>query len=453
MARKHSAAMLWFPIGVFSGTTAFANAGDLFQAEAPLLELLAIGLAATASLFTLFSRDWLQRIHSVLARLGWEASSLGAPARPEGARSFGKSRFPAEIPGAFDDAADISSAIEAHPLRLRDCDPDRWDSFAQHCDSSYRSAHHWLRAWSRKGFLRHEMKLLELFRAGRKIGQCAVGIGAREGLFLDRLQIDPACRDLWSDAMAAVLAELGPRRYVYGWDLNLEASREDDLRTIAGVTVETVCPLTVHAVDFGQWASWSEYWKSTSSNTQRNAKRAEKENVDVVVRQGIASLTHVPAITRLRSAMYQRKGLDFGPAKVLASYVATHVTCRRYSLTAIAYDGATPLAGFSGMEFGPNTYYIDGGSLPANKGAAWLIQMVMLKRAWERSSGRGKFIMGYVDYATHDDAIGGGLIRSRKAVKASDYPTSIVTFAFDKARSSDQPRASAELPGAEISVQ
>jgi hypothetical protein len=274
------------------------------------------------------------------------------------------------------------------------------------------------------------MKLFELFRAGRKIGQCAVGIGAREGLFLDRLQLDPLCRELWADAMAAVLAELGPRRYVYGWDLNFEASREDDLRTIAGVTVETVCPLTVHAVDFAQWASWSEYWKSTSSNTQRNAKRAEKENVEVVVHQGIASLSHVPAITRLRSAMYERKGLDFGPAKVLASYVATHVTCRNYSLTAIAYDAGAPLAGFSGMEFGPNTYYIDGGSLPANKGAAWLIQMVMLKRAWERSSGRGKFIMGYVDYATHDDAVGGGLIRSRKAVKASDYPTSIVTFTF-----------------------
>ena len=95
-------------------------------------------------------------------------------------------------------------------------------------------------------------------------------------------------------------------------------------------------------------------------------------------------MSHVPAITRLRSAMYERKGLDFGPAKVLASYVATHVTCRNYSLTAIAYDAGAPLAGFSGMEFGPNTYYIDGGSLPANKGAAWLIQMVMLKRAWER---------------------------------------------------------------------
>jgi hypothetical protein len=117
---------------------------------------------------------------------------------------------------------------------------------------------------------------------------------------------------------------------------------------------------------------------------------------------------------------------------------------------AIAYDGATALAGFSGMEFGPNTYYIDGGSLACNKGAAWLIQMVMLKRAWERSSGRGKFIMGYVDYATHDDAIGGGLIRSRKAVKADDYPTSIVTFTFDQRSKFNEPRASAVPPDAAI---
>jgi len=451
MARKHSAAMLWLPVGFCSGTEALANAGDLFQAEVPFLELLAIGLAATASLFTLFSREWIQRIQSALARLGWESVSFGTPAPFERAKPFGGSALSARFRTTPDEAAADCETIQARSLRLRDCDPDRWDSFAQHCDASYRSAHSWLRAWSNKGFLRHEMKLLELFHAGRKIGQCAVGIGAREGIFLDRLQLDPACRDLWTEAMAIVLAELGPRQYVYGWDLNLEAPREDDLRSIAGVTVEAVCPLTVHAVDFGRWDSWSEYWKSTSSNTQRNAKRAEKENVEVVVRQGLASLSHVRAITRLRSmyerkGLHERKGLDFGPAKVLASYVATHVTCRTYSLTAIAYDGTTPLAGFSGMEFGANTYYIDGGSAPANKGAAWLIQMVMLKRAWERYSGRGKFIMGYVDYATHDDAVGGGLIRSRKAVKASDHPTSVVTFTFDPQRVSAAPPANPASP-------
>ena len=241
----------------------FSNCWRSVWRPPPLCSPFSRGTGSSASI--LCSPDWDGRLCPLARRPdpnGQNRSAKASSRLTSGARST--------MPRT------TSRQIEARSLRLRDCDPDRWDSFAQRCDASYRSAHHWLRAWSRKGFLRHEMKLFELFRAGRKIGQCAVGIGAREGLFLDRLQLDPLCRELWADAMAAVLAELGPRRYVYGWDLNFEASREDDLRTIAGVTVETVCPLTVHAVDFAQWASWSEYWKSTSSNTQRNAKRPKK---------------------------------------------------------------------------------------------------------------------------------------------------------------------------------
>jgi hypothetical protein len=320
--------------------------------------------------------------------------------------------------------------VRIRVLRLRDCDPIQWDAFAQRCEASHRSAHSWLKAWSGKNLLRHDLKLFELVRDGRKIGQCAVGVGTRETIFLDQLQLEPGNRNLWTEAMAAILEELGPGTFTYGWNLNLEEPREDDLRQIPGVRIVSVCPLTVHAVDFDRWSTWSDYWKSTSTNTQRNAKRAEKENVRVDIQHGIASLSHVRTITRLRSAMYERKGLIFGPARVMASYVATHVTCRSYSLTAVAYDGTNPLAGFSGMEFGARTYYVDGGSVPSNKGAAWLIQMVMLRRAWERHGGTGKFVMGYVDYATHDESIGGGLIRSRKAVRSSDFPTSVVKFSY-----------------------
>jgi hypothetical protein len=82
------------------------------------------------------------------------------------------------------------------------------------------------------------------------------------------------------------------------------------------------------------------------------------------------------------------------------------------------------------MEFGTHTYYLDGGSRPANKGAAWYLQRSMLQRAWERHPGRAIFIMGYVDFGTHDEAVGGGLLRSRKAVRASDYETAVVTFDY-----------------------
>jgi hypothetical protein len=427
MARRHSAGLVLLPVGILSGTAAQASIGDLFQAEAPLLELLAIGLAATASLVTLFWKEWFRRLQAVLARLGIHIGS-----RRQVRRRYSRSAYHGGASSAgLSDDIDAPARIRARVLRLRDCDAAQWDAFAQSCGASYRSAHSWLRAWASKSFLRHDLKLLELSCDGWKIGQCAVGIGRGDGVFLDKLQLAPSASAHWIEAMMAILAALGPRKYVYGWDLNLEEPRENDLRRIPGVRIEAGSPLMVHVVDFSRWATWPEYWKSTSSNTQRNARRAEKENIRVDVHQGIASLAHVPAITRLRSAMYERKGLDFGPAKVLASSVATHVTCRNYSLTAVAYDGDTPVAGFSGMEFGSQTYYIDGGSLTSNKGAAWYVQMAMLRRSWERHSDGAKFVMGYVDYATHDEDIGGGLIRSRKAVRASDFPTSIVTFSFD----------------------
>ena len=38
--------------------------------------------------------------------------------------------------------------------------------------------------------------------------------------------------------------------------------------------------------------------------------------------------------------------------------------------------------------------------------------------------------MGDVDYATHDENIGGGLLRFRQSCRVSAYPTSAVRFAY-----------------------
>ena len=109
-----------------------------------------------------------------------------------------------------------------------------------------------------------------------------------------------------------------------------------------------------------------------------------------------------------------------------------HLAAPQYRLAAIASEGKQPLAGFIGYEFGPHTYYLAGGSRGSNNGAAWYLQKLMLQRAWERSGGCAKFVLGYVDYAIHDEAVGGGLLRSRRSVNASDYETSVVTFRYER---------------------
>jgi hypothetical protein len=432
--------------------------GALIEAEAPLLEMVLVGAAAGVSVAAVWFRQRLSGLRTAFGfgpgaapgRAGSGGDRLGADRRVAERIATERPVAPGRTAGWA--GAEPAPVLDVVRLRLQDCDPDEWDAFAQACGCSFRSGYSWLRAWSLKWRFRYRLHVLELRASGRRIGRCAVGVGARERLFLDRLQLAPDAQamagetaretareharevsaersqELWAEAMAAVLAHLGPGTYRYGWQLNLEPCRAAALHRLAGVAVETVQPLTVQAVDFRQWPSWDAYWKSTSNNTRRNAKRADAEGLRIEVRRGVASLRHAVPLVRLRSLMYERKGIRFQAARVLASYVAAYLASPRYTLTSIVADDTQALAGFSGMEFGPHTYYIDGGSRPANKGAAWALQRSMLQRAWERHPGQATFVMGYVDYATHDDAVGGGLLRSRKAVRASDYNTSVVTF-------------------------
>ena len=92
-------------------------------------------------------------------------------------------------------------------------------------------------------------------------------------------------------------------------------------------------------------------------------------------------------------------------------------------------NGRKVLAAFFGATFGEMTYYFDGASRRRNGGASWRLVLEMMRRAYQQAP-KGKFVMGYVDYAIHDKALSDGLIWSRTACRASEYPTSIVTFQY-----------------------
>jgi hypothetical protein len=410
-------------IALIISTSVRASIVGVIEAEMPLLEMLLVGTAAGASLAVLWCR---QRISTL--RTAFEMSM--GPVLHVGRNDRARSAPAAGWVGSTRVEAHADRRLSATSLRLSECDPKEWDAFAQACHASYRSAHPWLKAWALKRRFQYQLKLVELRNSGRRVGQCAVAFSSTERIFLDRLQLSPDADIDWADAMATVLAELGPGYYRYGWHLNLEQSREQDLRRIPGTEVESVQPLTVHAVDFRQWESWDAYWKSTSNNTRRNAKKADAEGLKIEVLQGLSSLRHVAPLVRLRSLMYERKGIQFRSLKVLAGSIVSFLASPKYNVTALVCDDEQPLAGFSGMEFGTHTYYLDGGSRPANKGAAWYLQRAMLQRAWERHPREATFIMGYVDFAIHDEAVGGGLLRSRKAVRAADFETSVVSFSF-----------------------
>jgi len=145
------------------------------------------------------------------------------------------------------------------------------------------------------------------------------------------------------------------------------------------------------------------------------------------VRQGLATLLDTPALTGLHHGMASRKRITASLARILSRFLLRTVAMRKYAITAVAIADGQALAAFSGIEFGKNMYYLTGGSEADNGGAAWHLMLMVIRRAYDRTHGSGKFLMGI---AQNGGPGWEGLARSREQCRATDFPTSIVTFTY-----------------------
>jgi len=341
--------------------------------------------------------------------------------------------LPVLVAGSRGPAVSITISEAVH----RANEPDAWDDFAQGCAASYECAHTYLRTYARKNRLR--LRLFEIFvqedGPPQKIGQCAVGVGRVTSVFIGELQLLEQYSRFWTLAMTELLGHLGPGHYSYGSVQSIEKSREEELKQISAVTIESVRPLEVHAVDFSRWPTWDDYWHAISTNGRRNARHAELfiPDLSIAIHQGRRAAYDIPTLLRLRAAMYRRKGLALGAWRALRAGLgglSMILTCPQYVFTAVVSGQHRALGAIFGIEFGPHVYYANGGSQPDNGGAAWYLTLSILRRTYERNPRTAKFIMGYVDYATHDEKISGGLLRYRRSCRVSAYPTSAVRFAY-----------------------
>jgi hypothetical protein len=256
-----------------------------------------------------------------------------------------------------------------------------------------------------------------------KIGQCAISCG-RTRQFIGGLQLLPGFEDDWKPTMTAVLQALGPGRYQYGSTWDVESRRDRELRELDGVTIEHVEAHVMQAVDFSRWANWDAYLHDVSNNARRNARRATQSLPDLTltVDLGLRTAGKVPMLTQLRGLMFRRKSLEFNFGREWLRSMLRAILWRRHAIIAAARTHDETLAMVSCIEFGANTFYLEGASRPTNGGAAWHLMLSMLKRAFDRDPA-GKFVMGVVV----DDA---DLSRSREQCRVSAYPISTITFTY-----------------------
>lgn len=317
----------------------------------------------------------------------------------------------------------------------RNVDVAEWDRFAARCGASFRCARRALALWQLDQHLPYRIRLFEIhdLRGGQrhKIGQCAVGIGLKQRIFADSLQLLPEERALWPQAMQAVLQALGPGLYRYGSQWSLEAPREADLASLPGIQVEAVEAITVHAVSFQDWASWEAYTRGLSNNARRNAKRGQEQFPDltVEVRQGRETLRSWPALQALKAMLAERKSLDFRMPRHFLRFLMRLLALGKGNFTAVARGGGQDMAAFAGIDFGPNTYFLESGARDTRNGTGWHLMLTMLKRAYNRAP-TGHFVMGAQFASQPCDE---GLTFSRRQCRASFLPTSEVVFRYDPA--------------------
>lgn len=328
------------------------------------------------------------------------------------------------------------AAVTAREVRVAQGERASWDAFAMRCNVSVRSADAHCLAWKLKRLGRHRLRRFEVNEvergARKKIAQCAVSFGrSGDAVFLDQIALLPGHEDQWPAVMAAILKCGGPAKYHYGWELNIETPREGDLAKLPGVSVEKVTPLAVQAIEFAQWDSWDSFMRGMRKGARQSAQFARRDIPDLGFQTfwGRSGLRAIPTLVSLRLGLSSRKDLGLRAARLVASYLSWMLICPKLTVTRLANGGGRPLAAYLGIEFGRNTYYWESASVPNNHGAQWALLISAIKEAYERDP-RGRFVMGYVNYALYDEKVGGGLVRSREAVRAVDFATSVVVFRY-----------------------
>ena len=86
------------------------------------------------------------------------------------------------------------------------------------------------------------------------------------------------------------------------------------------------------------------------------------------------------------------------------------------------------------VEFGRTTEYRSGGAILEAAGSSWALMFNVLRRAYERHPS-GKFVMGWRGAAAKESD--GGLIRSRRAVRADELRSAVVRFHYSARRAQD----------------
>jgi len=305
-----------------------------------------------------------------------------------------------------------------------------WDRFAELCGGSYRCAYY--AAYLAPGWRVRRFEILQLSgNQSRKIGQCAVTLSGPIRIFADQLQLLSGFQIYWEPAMNMILKALGPGRYQYGSEWCTEPPRDNELARLINIQLEDVRLAYLQAIEFERWKSWDEYWSSVSSNIRRNYQKALSENADLELnlKCELSLLRVLPTLYRLKELTLQKKQLGGSVIRSVKSAIRTTFLFK--ITTAMVCLKNSKVVGFSTCLFyGQHAFYLEGGATRDVPGSGWYVLASTIRYAFERSQGKGLFVMGPVEEKTMQKPEWQGLARSRQQCRVTDRPVATIRFHY-----------------------
>jgi hypothetical protein len=296
--------------------------------------------------------------------------------------------------------------------------PREWDNFVLASGGSFLGSWGVLRA--RRLF--DSVKLLEFHAdngvVAQKVGQCAVIVRRGKVIFLDRICLKPTYEHLWGRCFRLVTQGFRAKTYHYGSHWNLE--QRSEISALDGCAAEAMLDDQFHIdlIDFRDWTDFEAYFRSVSENVRRDYRKAKSTEARVETRRGLAALRDVFALVRLRAEVKRKNHVRSSFFADYFVHVAKLAVLRQSGfITTVRMDGICYSA-FFGIEFGPNLYYISGGTTNNRYGFGSYLFLTLIQN-WFAEHPDGKFVMGFCSGHRDDWTYSRGVLLYRKKLRVS----------------------------------
>jgi hypothetical protein len=293
--------------------------------------------------------------------------------------------------------------------------PGEWDDFVLSTGGSFLGAWKIVRARRLAG----RVRLFEFFAENGssrppKIAQVALLTRRSNVVFLDRIHLSPANRNLRALCFQKIVQRFGAGTYRYGSQWNCEEPFE--WPAIPGFAIEPVRNkrFQINLVDLKDWGDFHSYFRNVSENIRRDYKKGRSASAEIRTGSFIGAFRDLFALSALRGYALRKDNKSAFFLEDCAVHALKLLVLGKDGIISTVRSKGKCYSAFFGTQFGDSLFYNAGGTLKNSQGLGSLLFVSLIEK-WFAEHPNGRIFLG----KTHDNGkpteqVDGDLLYRRK---------------------------------------